>query len=165
MYNGCMQFKQAGVALLVLIILAVGFGFGASKSGTGVPLPQEQHVLAGTKMADGSYTYSENADYYTVEAAYPATQPLVEQALASRIAEFKRSGDFANLTAEDIKIQGLSPDRKYALDMQYKAYAGSGYVSYLYSIYEDTLGAHPNGYYLTFVFDKNGDMVTLGQLF
>jgi hypothetical protein len=35
----------------------------------------------------------------------------------------------------------------------------------LFTIYEDTGGAHPNGFYRTFVFDEQGSAVKLSDLF
>lgn len=171
-----MNVKQTGMLLLVLIIAAAGFGFWASRVPQGAPAVQEQHVLMGSTTPEGDYAYAEEASYYIIEARYPAKTPLagaadskarltIETALAAHIAQFKSNGNFDSLTVEDVQVQGLGPDRKYALNLEYKAYQSADYVSYAYSIYEDTLGAHPNGYYLTFVFDKNGDRVSLGQLF
>jgi hypothetical protein len=134
------------------------------------------HVLAGTPAANGNYEYVENADYYTIDVAYPGVVSLqgaagakaeltIEQALADDIAQFKSDGNFANLTPEDVQIQGLGPDRKYVYGAEYKEYQSPGTVSYVFLIYEDTLGAHPNGFYRTFVFDTDGNELTLGDLF
>lgn len=143
-----------------------------------VPAPEApmQHVLAGQLTAAGNYHYSETADYYTIGADYPATTTLkgsadakarltIEQAIAAQIAQFKQDGDFANLTAQDIQTQGLGPDRKYALGLEYQEFPSAHYDSYLYAIYEDTLGAHPNGYFMTFVFDQTGTAIQLSDLF
>ncbi len=160
-----MQFKQAGWALLILIIGAVIFGLLASKTNPGtMPIVQGAPILAGTETKEGDFLYTEDAPYYTIEARYPAHEPVVEQAVADRIEEFKKNGDFANLTAEDINIQGLGPDRKYALDMEYKTYISPNTVSYAYTIYEDTLGAHPNVYFKTFVFDQNDTQLTIKDI-
>lgn len=148
--------------------------FGSlSQRRSAAPAPvQIQHVLTGTTTAAGDFSYSESGPYYTIAVAYPATTTLegqadgaarlaIETALAGRIAEFKKNGNFDALTPEDVKIQGLGPDRKYALGMAYRSYTSSGYVSFVYTIYEDTLGAHPNAYYLTLVFDKTGKRVSI----
>ena len=160
-----MHFKQVGIAVIILIIFAAGFGLWASKATAPGPSGQEQSILTGSATPQGDYKYTEEAPYYAIEARYPAGRPVVEAALAASIAQFKEDGNFANLTAEDIQIQGLGPDRKYAYDAEYKTYNAPGYTSYFYTIYQDTLGAHPNGYFLTFVFDKDGNKVALGQLF
>jgi len=137
----------------------------ASKATAPGPSGQEQSILMGSATPQGDYKYTEEGPYYVIEARYPAGRPAVEAALAASIAQFKEDGNFANLTAEDIQIQGLGPDRKYAYDAEYKTYNAPGYTSYFYTIYQDTLGAHPNGFFLTFVFDKEGNKVSLAQLF
>jgi hypothetical protein len=165
-----MNFKKMGTALALLAVATVAFGFMAQNQGSILPVQQEQHVLAGTTTPAGDFSSAENAPYYTIEVSYPATTTLrggadakarlvIETALKGRIDEFKTNGNFANLTPDDVRIQGLGSDRKYALDMQYKAYVSGKYVSFVYTIYEDTLGAHPNGYYTTFVFDVAGNQV------
>jgi Protein of unknown function (DUF3298) len=91
---------------------------------------------------------------------------LVMKAFAENtIGGFKESGNFANLTHDDVQMQGLD-QRKYALNIEYQVYRGSHTVSYVYQIYEDTLGAHGNTYYRTFTFDTNtGAAIELGDLF
>lgn len=162
---------------VILVAVAVGLvAWGFSFIPATEPAGPMEQILPGQLSEEGNYHYAENADYYTVDADYPATTSLsgaadvraratIERAVADRVAEFKRNGDFDNLTAEDVRIQGLGPDRKYALGMEYQAYAGANTISYLYRIYEDTLGAHPNGYFMTFVFDRGGAQVRLGDLF
>jgi hypothetical protein len=170
-----MNYKQIGIALVGLGVLALLFANWMQRQpGEAEPIA-ETHVLAGTTTPAGDYQYVEDADYYTIEVSYPAKTTLeaaadrkvrlaIEQSLADAIAEFKRNGNFDNLTQEDVAIQGLGPERKYMLGMEYKAYAGEETVSYAYTVYEDTLGAHPNGYFMTLVFDKQGDPMTLEQV-
>ncbi|OGC87715.1 hypothetical protein A3D70_02235 [Candidatus Adlerbacteria bacterium RIFCSPHIGHO2_02_FULL_54_18] len=169
-----MSIKQLLAALSVLAALVLAFWFLRVQPPATPPL-SDTPVLMGTSTPEGDYYYVENAPYYTIDAYYPSRTALegsadikarhtIEQRLADRIAEFKQNSNFDALTAEDIKIQGLGGDRKYALALEYKAYASPSYASYRYAIYEDTLGAHPNGYYLTFVFDKEGNEVQLSQV-
>ena len=58
-------------------------------------------------------------------------------------------------------MQGITADRYYALALEYQAVMSSTTVSYAYQVYADTLGAHPNLYYKTFVFDQNGNQLGL----
>jgi len=161
------------IVLIVVALVAVAWGVSLIKLPQ--PVPPMHHVLEGQLTAAGSYHYSEHGDYDTIDVDYPATTTLsgaadvkarttIEQELADQIAQFKQDGNFANLTAEDVQIQGLGPDRKYALGMTYKVYASANYASYFYTIYEDTLGAHPNAYFLTFVFDKDGNQVGIKDI-
>lgn len=163
------------INIVLIVVALVAIAWGVSLIKVSEPVPPMQHVLEGQLTAAGDYRYSENTDYYTIDVDYPATTTLsgaadvkarttIEQALADHIAQFKQDGNFANLTPQDIEIQGLGPDRKYALGMTYTVYASPAYASYVYLIYEDTLGAHPNAYFLTFVFDKNGNQVGIKDI-
>jgi len=111
---------------------------------------------------------AEDASYYTVDATYPTQTPLLATASAEanteavdtmktfveqEIARFKDNGNFANITPEDVKMLRLD-ERKYALGIEYTTHEGEGTVSYVYQMYTDTGGAHPNTYYRTFTFDK-----------
>ena len=171
-----MTTKQILYTLGILAVLAGIFGFLASFAEPAGPAAEETHVLAGALTDQGDYLYTEDKDYYAVKAAYPANTPLgpeadrkarsaIEQGIADEIAVFKSDSNLDVLTAEDAQMQNLSKDRRYALDMEYREATSSGTVSYAYQVYADTLGAHPNLYYRTFVFDKEGNRLSLGDLF
>jgi hypothetical protein len=52
------------------------------------------------------------------------------------------------------------------MTMEYEIHESPKTVSYVYSLYQDTMGAHPNTYYRTFTFDKEtGNDIELGDLF
>lgn len=85
--------------------------------------------------------------------------------LNSVVAGFKQENGLESLTEEDIRIQELGGDRKYVLGGEYEEYKGKNTISYVYRIYTDTLGAHPNHFYLTFIFDQEGNEVVLGDIF
>lgn len=120
---------------------------------------------------------TEEGAYYEITAELPSLTPLLEpanQAVVStlrtfstdRIAEFKRNGDFANITPGDAQFIGLGDGRKYVLGLEYELYTSSQTISYLYTIYEDTLGAHPNAYFRTFTFNAGtGTAISLSDLF
>lgn len=122
---------------------------------------------------------TEHATYYDVDLAYPSVTPIAsvsayanEKAVATMKAamqdtadQFKTDGNFANLTHDDIQIMGLD-QRKESLGAEYKTYTGGRTVSYVFVIYEDTHGAHPNTFYRTFTFDtQNGEQLGLADLF
>jgi hypothetical protein len=166
----------AGI-VVVLIIIALGFSIVAKKveAPTVTTLPASP-ILGGVATTSDMYEYAEDKPYYMVDVQYPAKTSLaaganakatrvMEQALADDIAQFKTDGDFANLTAADAQIQGLGDDRKYAFGATYQSYQSAGTVSYVFTIYEDTLGAHPNGFYQTFTFDMQGNQLQLADLF
>jgi hypothetical protein len=171
--------KIVSWVLIVVVLLVVALGFSVLANKVQAPtvkaLPPSP-ILGGVATSSNAYGYVENKPYYTVDVLYPAKTPLsadangkavriMEQALANNIAQFKKDGNFANLTAEDIRIQGLGADRKYAFGATYQQYQSAGTVSYVFTVYQDTLGAHPNSFYQTFTFDMSGNQVQLAGLF
>lgn len=160
-----------------MVVLGLIFAFFASFTSP-VPAPtagDKSAILGGTLAANGDYQYADDKPYYRITADYPATTGLevaadaqvrttIEQGLAGQIAKFKNDSGLELLTAEDAQIQGLNGERKYVLDMEYKKYVSSSTVSYVYQVYADTLGAHPNGYYLTYTFAQDGTQLSLGDV-
>ncbi len=173
-----MDMKRVGSAAGVLIVLGlIAWGLSLIPHSASPVVSDTSPVLGGTATSTTDYEYVENAPYYTIDIVYPRTTPVqdsqadlaartdMEQAIAGDIAQFKQDGNFANLTPEDIQIQGLGPDRKYSLSYDYKAYQGSTTVSYVFTVVEDTLGAHPNTFFRTFTFSRQGTELSLADLF
>lgn len=155
-----MDTKQTLIALALLAAGVVVFGFLASRSQPAALAPVVQDVAASS--------LSEESQYMSITVNYPSApqniRTEIEQKMGERVAEFKANANIEGLTPEDIAIQGLGGDRRYTLDAEYKEYAAPGYRSYAYTLYEDTLGAHPNSYFITFVFDTESTVVTLPAL-
>lgn len=153
------------VGVILLVVLGVlGYWLWSHRDVAGQGAATET-ILKGEQIGEGDmYRYGEERPYYKIEVLYPKGRPAVEAALAALIAEFKKNGNLDHLTEEDIKIQNLGGDRKYALSAEYKIFQSSTTVSYLFMIYEDMLGAHPNHYYKSFVFDQEGRQLTLTDL-
>lgn len=159
----------------VLLAVAVGLiAWGLSLIHVPRPAGVMQHVLSGQLTAAGDYKYTEGDQYYSIEAYYPATTTLsgaadvaartaIEQGVLAQINDFHTILGETLDTAEKARLQ--QDGMQYAFAAQYKEYQSAHYDSFLYAIYEDTGGAHPNGFFKTFVFDQNGAAVTLGGLF
>jgi len=127
-----------------------------------------------------SQSLNESAPYFEITVSYPATTPLKASAGAradaqavevmkqfelNTISAFKEQGNFANLTQTDVQTLGLD-QRKESLDITYQLKTGSKTVSYLYTMYQDTLGAHPNSYFRSFTFNKSGgEGIDIGDVF
>ncbi len=172
-----MSTKQILSVLGVLIVLGLIFAFFASFTKP-VPAPtagDKSAILGGALGSNGDYEYVDDKPYYRITADYPATTGLeaaadvqvrttIEQGLAQEIAKFKNDSGLEALTIEDAQIQGLDGERKYALILEYKKYVSTSTVSYAYQVYADTLGAHPNTYYLTYTFAKDGTQLSLGDV-
>jgi hypothetical protein len=166
----------AGI-VIALIIIALGFSIVAKKvEAPTVAAVLPSPILGGMATSSGMYEYVEDKPYYMITLQYPAQTSLaananakatrvIEQTLADDIVQFKKDGDFANLTPADAEIQGLSQDRKYAFEAKYDTYQSASTISFVFTIYEDTLGAHPNGFYQTFTFDMSGNQLQLADLF
>lgn len=134
-----------------------------------------------TVTSAGDRRYESQTEFYEVSLQYPNATPLrqtagpaadaraiqrMESWLGAHIQGFISNGDFENLTQEDKDIIGFSAGRKYALDISYDLYTSAKTISYVYTVYVDTLGAHPNAYFYTVMFDKKtGKELTLGDIF
>ncbi len=151
--------KKIIIGIVALVIVgAVGF-LGMQKAAR-LSLPSLNEVAA-------YYTIMVEEPERTVLAgkADEKARETMHLALRSAIADFKQESGLESLTEEDIQIQGLGADRKYALGAEYDEFQGKNTVSYVYRIYMDTLGAHPNHFYLTFTFDHEGNELLLGDIF
>jgi hypothetical protein len=155
-------------ALVVIIVLMGGVIWYMATHAPGVgPLgPQATSTPNGASTMPDK-VIEEHAKYYDVKAVYPSSTSLkttagveadakaveiMKQFELNTIEGFKEQGNFANLTAEDIKIMRLD-ERKQSLEIKYEMKSGPKTVSYVYMMYMDTLGAHPNTFFRTFTFD------------
>lgn len=158
----------AAVAILIGLI-----GYAASR-----PTPASAPDAPATANAIPEMSpYAEHGTYYDIAANYPTTTPLRASAdsaarasmrafIAGQIDQFKKDGNFDHLTAEDIKMMGYNQGRKQTLDIKYLISSSPRTVSYIYTIYLDTLGAHPNGFFKTFTFDtQTGKELSLADIF
>ena len=121
--------------------------------------------------------YAEHGPYYDIAVNYPTTTPLAAAAdsaarasmrawAAGEIAQFKTQGNFDHLTQNDIHMMGYDQGRKETLQIEYLIASSPHTVSYIYTEYLDTLGAHPNTFFKTFTYDKaNGKQLALSDVF
>lgn len=165
------------VALVLIVGLAAwGLTLVHARPQSAVTAPDIQHPLPGTLSQDGtSYTYTyTDGKYYSVTATYPAHTSLagdadatarvaLEAGLASQVNDFKSMLE-QSITPEE-KARMDQDGGQYAFDAEYQEFTSPHFDSYLYTIYEDTGGAHPNGYFATFVFDQHGNQLDLRDLF
>ncbi len=159
-----------GVLVLVIALIA-GAWFWWSSSQKQAPVEQVQ------TSPSPDTTLTDNGDYYEITATYPSEVPLeseganqkaattIETFITAEVATFKEENNLLSLSTEDVEIQRLD-ERKYALDISYTSYHSAATRSYVFVIYADTLGAHPNAYYRTFTFDRTtGNTLSLDDLF
>jgi hypothetical protein len=165
--------KIINAILLAAAVAAVAWGLSLLAAHPSKPA-EFVHVLPGTQAAGGDYVYTEGDQYYTIEAHYPATTTLagaadaaarrsIEQGVLNEINGFH---DILNQTlSADEKARLAESGRQYAFAAEYQSFSSAHFYSLLYSLYEDTGGAHPNGYFKTFVYDQQGAPVMLPDLF
>jgi len=164
--------RDALIGLFVLGLCLAGLVWYAATHPA--PTPNNQDV----PVDQGPQRLSRNTDWYAIEALYPGTTPLVVTAGAEADAnavllmktfaegQIERfEGDMAGYP-EDFRQEMASQGRKATLAIEYLAFASPKTVSYVFGMTEDTLGAHPNGYYRTFTFDlATGEALHLEDLF
>lgn len=162
--------------LIVLLVLVVGGGlwyFLGNPAALQAPTTTDSTPAEPTKI-------SEEATYYTVDASFPSETPLKKSAgttadkaavdfmhgfVMGQIDAFKKSGDFENLTHDDIQMLHLD-ERKYSLGITYETKQSGRTVTYVFELFTDTGGAHPNTTYRTITFDlKTGRPLTTADLF
>jgi Protein of unknown function (DUF3298) len=165
------------IAVLVLIVAIAGLWFVLTRESTYVP--PEPAPIDGSQGVTKQEIHDEG-EYYEVSGSYPSSAGLTATAGAKEDAlavsymklfieqELERFKDtnVNELSAQDIEIQGLGGDRRYTLDIDYDFYQSDETVSYVYHMYADTMGAHPNVYYRTFTFDRaTGEGLALDDIF
>lgn len=121
-------------------------------------------------------TLTESSRFYEVRAKYPSATPLSEEANTAALAvmeafvreqarQLASAASPGLMTPEEAEF-AFPGGRKYTLDIDYKTTSGTRTVSYIFTVFTDTLGAHPNTSFRTFTFDTNtGAQLALGDLF
>ncbi|HEY4488869.1 MAG TPA: DUF3298 domain-containing protein [Candidatus Paceibacterota bacterium] len=118
----------------------------------------------------------DNGTYHEIDVAYPGVTPLftsagaeADAAAVSAMRNFSQNTVNAFRESAEMEMPGLGEfarDRKYTMDVEYKLFESPKTISYVYMIYQDTLGAHPNTYYRTFSYDRSsGEDLHLEDLF
>jgi hypothetical protein len=169
---------KQGTLLGIIALLAIVIGilsYAATKPlATRTPGSAEGPALSGTK-------YVEHTTYYDIAANYPASTLLpasigsaadkqavesMKKFISDTITQFKTDGRFATLTAADVKTMGFDKGRKETLQINYLIASSVNSVSYIFTTYEDTLGAHGNTFFHTFTFSKDsGKELVLADIF
>ena len=168
-----------GASVLVLAVLGFTIWYMAThEAPQPYGAPEEETPVA---EAVPPQVFEEHGEYYDIVATYPGEAglaptageaadadavALMEDFVDETVRDFKRQGDFANLTPEDIQIMGLSDTRKESLRLEYESFSSPATLSFVFTMFADTLGAHPNTFYRTFTFDRaSGEELKISDLF
>src|SRR3989344_3357218 len=146
---------------------AVWFGLAALCAlvawGAWLILAGEKHLLAGSPDGNGSYVSVEEGEYYRIEIKVPERTPLrsalrseaderarlaMESALQKFALDFKRDSGVEAIGEEEKKWMA---GRQYEFAAAYQEFTSDRFISYRFDLYQDTGGAHPNGFYRTVV--------------
>lgn len=164
--------KKVLIGGVALILLGAGL---IALSGEFAPHPAPNPAAASLPLPPGHYT--EHAPYYDIAANYATSTPLkgsanaaaiaaMQRFIAGEIVRFKKDGDFAGITPAEAAQMGLGAGRKETLQITYLIASSARTVSYIFTTYEDTLGAHGNLFFRTFTFDTTtGQELALSDLF
>jgi len=163
---------------LIVVFLALGLWYMATN-----PAPVAKAPTATTTpsvMVETLYL-RDSGQYHEIEVAYPSATPLRStageaadtEAVAlmrtfgeNSITSFKESADVDSLSPTERTLFGLEDGRKYAMTIEYTLHESTHTITYVYLMYQDTLGAHPNTYYRTFTFDRTtGENLHMEDLF
>lgn len=172
---------SVGMLVAILAAIAAWYMLGSEKviAPTSPTATSTGQTASTTAAAAPAAHIIEHAAYYDIDLAYPSATPLaslsadanakavatMKAAMQGTADQFVKDGNFANLTQKDIQMMGLT-QRKESLGAQYKGYTSKHTISYVFAIYSDTLGAHPNTVYQVFTFDtQTGAQLGLGDLF
>lgn len=169
--------KNLFFSLLLLVVVGLVGAYFLSRSVS----VSEPDSTPPNSLPPVSEEVTENGQYYEITASLPSSvalspnaspsakassEAIIDAWIKETIATFKTNSNLESLSEEDIRIQGLDQGRKYALGVTYEAHEGPATVSYIFEIYEDTLGAHPNAYYRSFTFDaKSGKELRIADMF
>ncbi len=166
-------------ALAAIIVLG---GIAWYLNGTpGTTVPSGGASTVATANIPVISPYVEHGEYYDIAANYPTTTPIQGNAnqaalaqmrsfIGDQVAAFKTQGHFSNLTPQDIQMMGYSSGRKESLDIAYLISTSPAKtprtVSYIFTIYEDTLGAHGNTFFHTFTYNLGtGQELSIADIF
>lgn len=175
------RLELLGAGILLLVVIGLVGWYMATHRAPEPYLPTAEIPATPVVERPEPQTVTEHAQFYDIEAAYPAETLLLASAGAEAdskaiaamkafidktVSDFKREGNFSNLTKEDLQIMGYDDGRKQALAIEYDETKGAHTVSYAYTIYVDTFGAHPNAFFRTFTFDtESGVELAIQNLF
>lgn len=159
--------KDAIIGFLVLFLALGGlFWYLTTRPTPPLPLFTPAETPSQTDPSPGLIT--ENAQFYDIKAEYPSRTPLLasvgtdadayavalmRQWQEETIAQFKAQGEFDSIEPGDFEMQWYEQGRKQALNINFTTAFSTRTVTYIYLVYADTFGAHPNAYYNTFTFD------------
>ncbi|HVX91484.1 MAG TPA: RsiV family protein [Candidatus Paceibacterota bacterium] len=169
--------REAIIGFVVLIIIIIGISWYALTRPMTATAPGTATTTPPTGNATDPAHLTDSGEFYTVDTQYPSETALaglpdsadvnavalMKQWEIDTIADYKTN--WTDLGA-DFEAHLRDEHLKGSLKITYETHQSPHTVSYVYTVYSDTLGAHPNTTYKTFTFDTtNGQNLSLAMLF
>jgi len=111
-----------------------------------------EKVIVESKIDTEKFT----GTYFDAEVDTPKENSIVAAKIMSYYKLWLTDSGIEDIkTKEQADRIGLSSERKYEYNAKLKIYDTDKYTSYVYEIYENTGGAHPNTYHSVFNFRKS----------
>lgn len=105
------------------------------------------------KMIEKKHPYQLRV-YYPI-TDYPNLNQEIDKKITNHIEEFKKIVEESN----------VQMNQEYNLDILYEVYGHGPYLSYVFTIFQDTGGAHPYTFYDTISYQtETGEIITMEQL-
>ena len=149
------------VFLLVLGFTLFGFGLLIGSTNPSQEITyQIVHVIGEKQETERKIEETDDDKSYKIEAylpytPYPVLNNAIDSLASSYISDFKK----------EIQEYGILTHQVYSLQITYDVYSYQNFVSYVFWIFMDIAGAHPNTFIRTITFDKKRqEIVTIDSL-
>lgn len=149
------------VFLFIICIVSFCFGLLISNIKSNHEITyQAVHVLGKKQETEKKIEEINNEKSYKIEAylpytAYPILNTAIDSLASSYISDFKK----------EIQEYGILTHQVYSMQITYDSYFYQDYISYVFWIFMDTAGAHPNTFIKTITFNKKtNEIVTIDSL-
>lgn len=161
----------SGVIVVALVLGCLVWHAASKSTGT-----VTNSTLSATSLGTHS-PYKASGTYFTIAANFPTTTPLsaatnstalsqMRSWVENQVTQFKQDSGVATITPALAQKQGLTNGRQYTLNIVYLEGFSAHTYSYIFTVYEDTGGAHGNTFFKTFTFDAaSGKLLSLGDVF
>lgn len=160
-----MQKKQ--VLFSLLIILFLGISFLAYKNNyvkNILGIKDKNNLYQDNNKEKQDTDFKLDNDYLSVKINLPKDDYVKSQILLNYEKWKQESGLTATSTRESLMLRADSPEMKYAYVADYKIATTTNTISYIYSVYTFTGGAHGSSYKIAFTFDIKGRLLKLEDI-
>lgn len=147
---------------LVLLILLIIFNIALAFQLSFIREEEKEKIVEVVEVVDSTVEGKifEELHPYQLRIYYPVT----EYSLLNQKIEEKIQG-YVKAFKDEIKELDIQLNQEYTLDILYEEYFHNKYLSYRFTIFQDTGGAHPNTFYDSISYDiETGEVIILDSL-